>query len=348
MKSDRTVVFRCDASAQIGGGHVVRCMALAEAFRDAGANIVFAVSEETLRTVGQLASGPDAVMASMSGEGSDWHSLLGAFPQGIEALIVDHYGLGEAFEQRAGGWARSVVAIDDFPTRRHTVTHLVDTTLGREPREYRGLVPDDAILMCGSPFAMLRKPFRTHRNAPEPRLANDGRLRLFISFGMTDSVDMTGLVLDALVPIRDQVDIEIALGSTAPHIGDVHRRIAAFDNARLLADASAEAMASMTARCDLAIGAPGSASYERCCLGKPSLLVQIADNQAGNAASLVSAGAAELVGVYPDITTASIRLAVVRLQRDGARRAALAAAASQVTDGCGTRRIVDQVLQRRA
>ncbi|HDZ73842.1 MAG TPA: UDP-2,4-diacetamido-2,4,6-trideoxy-beta-L-altropyranose hydrolase [Aurantimonas coralicida] len=335
-----TAVFRCDASQTIGGGHVVRCMALAAALREAGWAVRFAVSDATPRTVRELG---DAFPASLTGlrcDSSDSARLRAEWPEGIDLLVVDHYGLGEAFEQAAGGWARRILVIDDFPNRRHHCTHLVDTTHGRRAEDYAGLVPSGAKLMCGSSYAMLRGPFR-RRRASGPLKAGGDRLAALVTFGMTDAPNATGITLAGLLPLAGMIDVVVVLGASAPHaatVADLLRGGAPFW--RLVTDADAATMAALTAEADLVIGAPGSASYERCCLGKPALLLQLADNQAGNAASLVAAGAAELLGGIPGVTAADVEKAVRRLEGDRDRLTAMGSAAAKITDGRGVERIV--------
>lgn len=337
-----TAVFRCDASQTIGGGHVVRCMALAGALREAGWTVRFAVSDETPRTVRELDVAFPASLTGMDAGGSDVARLRSEWPGSVDLLVVDHYGLGETFEQAAGGWARRILAIDDFPNRRHHCTHLVDTTHGRRADEYAGLVPSGAKLMCGSSYAMLREPFRRRRaSEPSKTRAEADRLAALVTFGMTDAPDATGLALRGLLPLAGMIDAVVVLGASAPHaatVADLLRGGA--PSWRLVTDADAATMAALTAEADLVIGAPGSASYERCCLGKPALLLQLADNQAGNAASLVAAGAAELLGSIPGVTAADVEKAVRRLVGDPDRLAAMGAAAAKVTDGRGVERIV--------
>ncbi|WP_144223205.1 hypothetical protein [Mesorhizobium amorphae] len=108
-------VIRCDAGSVIGGGHLVRCGALAAALRQSGYEVAFAVSNETMTTFPQLfADFPDA-LEGMTATESDVEGMASRWPSGVELAVVDHYGLGERFERRVAGWARKVLVIDDAP-----------------------------------------------------------------------------------------------------------------------------------------------------------------------------------------------------------------------------------------
>lgn len=341
MESDRppTCVFRCDASPKIGGGHVVRCMALAAAMAEAGWRIGFAVSDETPATVRELEARFGELVPGFAADGGDAVRLRAVWSGGVDLLVVDHYGLGEPFERQTLGWARRRMAIDDFPTRRHECDVLVDTTHGRKPDEYRHVAPAGALILCGSRYAMLRAPFRKAREALAPLASASRPPRLLVTFGMTDSVNATGLALAGLAVAGVDLEVVAVLGSRAPWIGSVKAAVGVQPGWRLVADADADAMAELTKWADVVVGAPGSASYERCCLGKPSLLLQLVGNQAGNAASLTAAGAAELVGVWPDVDAQAVASSLTRLLREPGRLAAMSRAAWAVTDGQGVARI---------
>ena len=332
------IVFRCDASPEIGGGHVVRCLALAHAFRAAGAEVTFAVSDETPRTVPELAAQFPETARGFTGETAELERL-----EPVDVIVIDHYGLGFEYEVAASSVSDRLLVIDDFPNRQHAATHLVDTTHGRVAAEYAPVVGKDTVVMCGSDYAMLRPPFRARR--PVETTAPTPPLNILATFGMTDSHNVSGMAAEALSDFARGMSLSFVLGASAPHLYALRNTIRKMGHDwRIVTDADAEQMAELTAKADLVIGAPGSASYERCCLGKPTLLVQVADNQAGNAASLVEAGAARLVGSVPHVGPAEIGEAVSELLSQPEELGRMSAAALRVTDGNGVDRIVAATL----
>lgn len=323
----------------------MRCMALADAFRAAGADVRFCVSESTPGTVPELKSAfPDSLLG-FCGDIGEVERLERVFDAGADVLVIDHYGIGADYEKAARRFTRSLLVVDDFPNRAHAATHLVDTTHGRRPDEYSAVVDPGTVLMCGSAYAMLRRPFRVRR--PEWALmpGAGGRLNVLVSFGMSDAPNVSGLAVKALADLASRLSVTLVLGSGAPHLEALRKAIADIGSHwRLVVDADAERMAVLTAEADLVIGAPGSASYERCCLGKPTLLVQFAENQSGNAAALVEAGAARLIGIMPSVRPSDIGDCVLEMLGSREARYAMSQAALTVTDGRGVERIVAAVL----
>jgi RimJ/RimL family protein N-acetyltransferase len=104
-------------------------------------------------------------------------------------------------------------------------------------------------------------------------------------------------------------------------------------------DIDAEGMATLLADCNLAIGAAGVSSFERCCLGVPTLLVMIAENQRDNASTLAGSGAARLLGWWADLTPDTVASAVRQLADNPAELVNMRRRALQITDGRGVDRV---------
>lgn len=330
-------VIRCDAGAVIGGGHVVRCSALGAALRRAGSTVAFAVSDETVTSIPELLNEYPETVTGMSASRDDAEHLFKCWPMGVDLAIVDHYDLDVSFERRLAGWAKKVLVIDDAPLREHVCTHLVDTTFRRASSEYNQLVGADTELLCGSDYAMLREPFRERRNARLPSAPRQVR-RILVSMGLSDNANATEVALRALQGV-DKVDC--VLGAAAPHLNTVIEAVAAGGTGwRLHIGADADTMAELTASADLVVGAPGSASYERCCLGRPSLLVVTAENQMANAVALEAVNAAVIVRGGAAQAGSSIVAAVRSLARDSSRLQEMSLAAAAICDGGGAERVV--------
>ena len=155
-------VFRADASPTMGGGHVMRCLTLADALRDAGWSCAFATAAESSAMVPALARSGHATIDIASDDAGE----LGACVGHADLLIVDHYGLGAVFEGRARDWAGQVLVIDDLPNRPHDCDLLLDQTAGRGAGDYAGMVPDHCRLLLGADHALLRPQFLSARGSP--------------------------------------------------------------------------------------------------------------------------------------------------------------------------------------
>ena len=99
-------------------------------------------------------------------------------------------------------------------------------------------------------------------------------------------------------------------------------------------------MASLMVEADFAVGAVGTTSWERCCLGLPTLAVTTADNQRQIARSLAVAGAVEVVGDAGEVTADALAARIAALSDDPSRRRAMAHAAAALCDGQGAARVV--------
>lgn len=305
----------------------MRCLTLAAEMHRVGWDVAFAVSPETGETVPVLpksgfrviyledAADPDDCVAAA---GPDW-----------DVVLVDQYALGPGYETELRRIASAVAIIDDL-MRPHDCDLLIDTTHGRIKTDYVGLVPDDAVFACGSEYALLRPDFSDLR--AESLARRDGRAaeRLLISLGFTDVGAITGSALQKILPVFPG-RIDVVLGRNAPSHPDVDAIMREVSRVKLHVD-SAE-IAYLMKDADLAIGAGGTTSWERCCLGLPTLLFTLADNQRDNAAMLSAAGAVRRVDL--ETLADSVRTLVA----DHDVRQTMTEASASICDGAGASRV---------
>lgn len=328
------VLFRCDASPTIGGGHVMRCLALAEQMIAVGYRPVFVTTPESAYTVPALAaSGIAIVPTAAHADGADAAVAHGLGE--VACAVIDHYGLGAAAENTWKAVARRVIAFEDMPCRAHAADVLVDPTPARQG-VYSSLVPAHTRLLLGPAHAMIARRWRDARK----RQGVDGdargdRRRIVVSMGATDPVGATGRVLDAVAEAGIDAAIVVVIGANAPQLSSLRTRCAAAD---LYVDPPD--LPAIIGAADLVIGAPGSSAFERALLGIPSLLIPIADNQVDIAAAFASAGAAEVVPAAILDEPAVLGALIAALLADDARRLTMAAMARAFCDGRGTQRLL--------
>lgn len=302
----------------------MRCLALADGLARAGWHCRFRVAPGTLETVPALArSGHEVVSDS-------------APQQQVQLLVVDHYGLDAAFETACRPWARHILAIDDLADRRHDCDLLLDQTLGRAAADYRELTPGHCVQLLGPQHALLRPDFARLRG--EALARRHGTVeRILVALGSSDPRDITGLALDALEQAGFDAAVDVVLGRASPNCAAVASRLQGWPRAQFHADASN--MAELMATADIAVGAAGVTSWERCTVGLPCAMVVTADNQRLIARALDAAGAAVLVGDWTAMTAS--RLAEALRGMEGPRKLlAMADAAAGVCDGGGVARTV--------
>ena len=334
--------FVTAASPQIGGGHVLRCLALAEGLAAQGVEARFATDRVTLDTVGLLRASPFDVIETVPAE-AHRHAIA----RETEIAIFDGYAFDWAVEQGWRGLAKVRVAIDDLANRPHACDVLVDHAAGREAAQYAGLVPADSAVLAGPSFALLRPQFGALRVRALARRQTYPPRRLLIAMGLTDVGGVTRLAAEAASRTDLALSIDVVTGQTATSLPWLREQAAA-GALRLHVDLDALGMAELMVEADIAIGSGGGTSLERCCVGLPSLVIMVADNQRSSVASLVRAGAVSLVGTLAEATQERIAAALASLARDDVALVDQARAAAAVVDGEGVRRVCRVVLDRLA
>ena len=360
------ILFRTDASLTIGTGHVMRCLTLARVLRDHGAEVSFACRLHPGNMVEMLHAAGFPVHAlpltdRIDAGGAQYAPWLGAqWQEDADALaprvdsggptwvIVDHYGLDQRFERVMADVGGKVMVIDDLADRQHDCALLLDQTHGRIAQDYAGLVPPEAVLLCGSHHALLRPEFAAaasgsldrRQSMPPPR-------RIMVTLGGVDADNVTGRVLDALdgLDLPPECRIDVVLGAAAPWSAQITARADAMRHVTLVHRDIAD-MAGLTSAADLAIGAAGSTAWERCCLGLPSLMVVIADNQKDIAQALDTEGAAISLGSHHAADfVPRLRASVTTLLESPARLLAMTHRAVSLVDGRGAERVAQALLE---
>jgi UDP-2,4-diacetamido-2,4,6-trideoxy-beta-L-altropyranose hydrolase len=235
---------------------------------------------------------------------------------------------------------QKLLVIDDLADRPHRCDLLLDQNLGRQPQDYACLVPAQCKSLTGPQYTLLRPEFAALRPYSLQRRQLPTFKHLLITMGSVDLPNATGQVLQALkfCALPHDCRVSVVMGLQAPWLQQVREQSQDMPwPTEVLV--SITDMAQRMAESDLAIGAAGSTSWERCCLGLPTLMVVLADNQWPGARALQEAQAACLIGAVCDIT-AQLPLAFRALTQDQ-RLMHMSTAASTVTDGQG----VDKVLQ---
>lgn len=358
------VILRTDASLEIGTGHVMRCLTLAQALTARGARCRF-VSRiqqghmiDAVRAAGfdvlalpepsadwapcgdgsnhavwlgaDLATDADQTLALLDGDVADW-------------LVVDHYGIDARWETKMRRVGRKLLAIDDLADRPHDCDLLLDHTLNREAEQYAPILPVGCEMLAGSRFALLRPEFAAERPLSLQRRRGTHIRRLLITMGGVDLHDITSRVLLALdaCDLPYGVEVDVVLGRQAPRQQRV--REAARDRPfAVRVHVGVDAMARLMADCDLAIGAAGTTALERCCLGLPAIALILAPNQREGALALRAAGAAVVIE-SDDRLEQALASAWRNIAAPGVL-ARMSAAAATLCDGRGAEIVADRMV----
>lgn len=354
----RRVVIRADASRAIGSGHVMRCLTLAERLRRRGDEVTF-VSRELVGNLIAFVEGkgfrvlhlpqhaedasltgyaawltvPQAVdaeetIAAMTVAGlapaggvADASSADGA-PRSVDLLVVDSYALDITWERRLRAMAARIFVIDDLANRVHDCDVLLDQNFYRDAaHRYDGLVPAACDVRIGPRFALLREEFFAARRTLRKR---DGQLRrVLVFYGGSDLTRETEKAVRALLAVPELgLTADVVVGSSNAHLADVQALCAGHANLHL--HVQAQNMAELMAAADLALGAGGTTTWERCFLGLPALVTAIAENQFVIAEDCAAAGLIRYLGKWTDVTEARL-VDELRTYADSTRLRALQA-----------------------
>jgi len=336
------IVFRADASPEIGAGHVMRCLALANILSGFDCKSVFAVSPETPATVPALGRAGHEIQIVDATAENLVETLTRRFAEPVDWLVIDHYGIDAGFERVFRKLARNIMVIDDLADRPHDCDVLLDQGPGRNAGDYADLVPAHATVLAGPNYALLDPAYGDFRDRNLPDASN-GRAAIFVSFGATDPRNITDRGLDALAGSAVSGPVNVVLGPAAPYREEVSARLKSWRTEATLHIDTAEIIP-LLADSLLAVGAGGVSALERCCCGVPSVIAVTADNQRPAAAGIRAAGAAELVDL-DNVTEASAIIADFAAQPDTLAR--IAAAGKLLCDGRGGRRIAMTLVPER-
>jgi len=360
------IAFRADASVQIGTGHIMRCLTLADELTGRGHECQF-ICREHKGHLGALISGKGYELTMLPTDGApgfdsarkepttyaDWlgvtwqqdveQTVEALMPFKADWLVVDHYALDACWEREVAKLGGRILVIDDLANRSHTCALLLDQNLGRNASDYDGWVPKDCMRLIGPEYALLRPEFAELRERSLKRRAQSEIKRILISLGGVDRTNVTGQVLDALAEttLPSDTHLDIIMGSAAPYLQEVTDQASRLPF-KATVNVNVCDMAERMCLADLSIGAAGGTSWERCCLGLPAVLVILAENQASGASALEAAGAVLTVADLKEARAAlPSELAKVR-KPDCLRR--MSSAAARITSGKGVSCVVQSMM----
>ena len=373
------IVFRCDASLLMGSGHVIRCRTLARELNLRGAEITFlcrrkpgdliklleqefavlALPERPLAS-SQMADGQVLEGRALYGEwlgcsqdqdSADCLEALHAAERSeVQWLVVDHYGLDASWQCQlleglgrnpgadAGSKAPRILVIDDLADRPHQADILLDQNFFGEAthQRYQGLLPPKCTQLLGPHYALLEAEYTQLHPLLPPRTE---LRRVLVFFGGVDSANFTAQALEALMePELAHLAVDVVLGLQSPHRQAVAELVSRRPDTTL--HGPLPSLAGVIARADLAIGAGGATTWERACLGLPSMVVAIATNQWPFAEVLDQASHLQLLGSSSTVSARRIHQALqAALEQPWPRPSG-----SSLSDGWGARRVVAAAL----
>jgi len=254
-------------------------------------------------------------------------------------LIIDHYGVDKKWESKIRKYVEKIIVIDDLANRKHNCDVLIDQNFYKNMKKrYEKLVPRDCIQLEGPKYALLRSEFKSIRK----KLKRKYRLRyILVSFGGSDPTNETYKVLRALMMLNLKCKIDVVVGSNNPNKILIKRLCSNISFCSF--HEQPKNIAKLMAKADLAIGAGGTTTWERCCLGLPAIVSILSDDQQKLTEEVAKIGCVINLGRVSKLTSTNYVNALKKTETRMLQR--MSEKCLRLVDGCGARRVVNKIFQ---
>ncbi|MES2400007.1 MAG: UDP-2,4-diacetamido-2,4,6-trideoxy-beta-L-altropyranose hydrolase [Pseudomonadota bacterium] len=325
------VVFRTDGSTFMGQGHVMRCLTLANVLRERGAEINFICREHpghlcdlvaqrgfvvhrlplAEEGVNHLPGHAGWLGASWEADAEQTRHVIQGLGGAADVLVVDHYAVDHRWETALRPSASRILAIDDLADRVHDCDLLLDQNFFSDlSTRYDGKVPPGCVTLLGPDYALLQPVYAELHSQVELR---DGPVRrIFVFFGGADTENLTGLSVAAFQEIdRSDIRMDVVMTEKNSRYQAIEKAIQGWSNIHL--HGPLPSLGPLMATADLAIGAGGATVWERFCLGLPSVVISLAENQKPVCGDLARTGLIQYLGHKDQVTMEVLRNALRRV-----------------------------------
>jgi len=263
------IIFRADANSQIGLGHVMRCLALANML-DSSVDRYMAIIEPDPAVQSMLAqAGVRVIALAKATAEADLLTLLNEPDQ----VVLDGYSFDSTYQQTIKARVKRLLFIDDLLDGQQTADVIINHAGNVTPADYDA--GPDTIYCLGPLYALLRLPFlRPEGFGPTPV---DGPY--FVSLGGADPANYSLAVVQAIHDLNPKQAIRLVLGPLYAHRASIDTLQTSLPNLTVLQNLDAGQMVAELAQCSLAITACSTIAYEVCAVNRPLIGILTADNQ---------------------------------------------------------------------
>ena len=349
--TDRTqpgsLCIRVDANAQIGVGHLMRCLALAQAWQYRGGSVCFTSVMQIPALLDRLRHDnvEQVSITATPGSHEDLHQTLSAARErGTGRVVLDGYHFTREYALGVQEAGLHLLMLDDVADRDLSgVEAVLNQNAYATKAMYQTFIPCPTLLL-GAPYTLIRREFLQQR---VKQICAEAR-RVLVTMGGADVTNATLSVMRALRQITAmRLEVRLIIGPVNTHLDLLRAELPALrerHEAEFLFNPSL--MPELMAWSDVAITAAGSSCWELCCLGVPQLILLTAYNQRLMPAYFIEHGVGEVFGALDDSRTGELAQRLVALLQDTGRRTRLSQKAQRVIDGGGAARVVDFMLSR--
>ena len=340
----KNMVIRVDSGKEIGWGHMMRCFSLAEAFTCKNVKVSF-ISRKLSGSLCKFIEEKGYDIHYLPNRDLKWKNdaektiKIVDNLDSVDWLVVDNYGLDKKWEITLRPHVKRIMVIDDMTKREHDCDLILDQNLYENIKKcYDGLIPRNCKKLIGPKFALLRKEFQQIRKNLRKR---DGKIkRILVSFGSNDPTNETMKVLDAINHLDNkQIKVDVVLGISGKTYKSMKKLCSKTSN--VTCHYQSMNIAQLMKKSDLSIGAGGSTTWERCCLGLPSIVSISAKNQKKLTEAVAKNGCSINLGWAKELFSKDYVKAIKSL--DNMHISQMSKKCVQLVDGRGTYRVVEEM-----
>ncbi len=339
----KTIISRVDGDHHIGTGHVMRMLALAQAWQRRGGAVVFCcvllphVLQQKL-----AATGIEVIRLEVNpGSADDAESVVRiAKDREVVAIACDNYHFTLPFQKIVSSLEAQFLVVVDYPVAEPFDCDIIlNQNLGSTCGDFPAVAAASKVLI-GPTFTLLRQEFVERRaDLSGKKISPNEPRKILVTFGGADPHNTTTKVIDILGRVADNEawEVKVVVGGANLHLAEIERLVMDYSSIELLFDVAD--MSDLIDWCDLAISAAGSTVWELCLFGVPMVLISIAENQNGIIQAMDAAGAAINLGVESEIESSNLERAVREIILDVERWNKMASCAESLVDGAGADRV---------
>jgi len=341
----KNLVFRADSGMRIGWGHIMRCFSLGQIFKEKNVQVSF-ITKKLPNNISYFLEKNGFNIFYLNKKKYCWKEdaiqtkkIIEDFGN-IDWLVVDNYGLDIKWEKILKPYVKKLMAIDDMTLRVHECDLLLDQNYYENTKKlYFGFVPKECKILIGPKFALIRNEFHLMRKKLKAR---DGKInRILVSFGGSDHINEILKVINAIKKLDyNEINIDLVVTNSNKNLLKIKKFFSTSPN--IIIHHQNFNMAELMKNADLAIGAGGSSTWERCCMGLPSIVSVFAKNQLQLTKEMRKKGCIVNLGISKKISSKDYTNAIKHLNKSTLSK--MSKNGLKLVDGKGTSRVAKEML----
>ena len=344
LSPNKKIIIRCDFGTEIGYGHVVRCVAVADELKETGCEVVFATIGRQEQTAFLNKYGYDAFVSNShtltSAQERDWLCDIKA-KFAFDVLLCDVRTELQATDLRdIKDQGIAIVLIDDASSRRLVADLCFFPPVPQVAKlDWRNFTGE---LKCGPEWVIFRDQFSDEKYADKSRKREGEELTILISMGGSDPLNLSSTILAALEKIDESFNVDIIIGPGFQYQKELAFQIKnATKHVTLWKEI--DNIAEIMLQADLAIASFGMTAYELALFGVPSVLFSLTEDHEQSASFLVDAEVAISIGTDKNYLEDRLTSTITSLMNDSDQRLKMAEYARSLFDPNGARRIASEI-----